>query len=119
MNKKVLLPMMMVLIASFSYIAYDAYAADATFTGKAVDITKLVKGQDAIITADEANTLKSKGKPIAFQADNGQVYFVYTASGASAVKRLAKYADKKITITGKTKSVGGINVIIGATVKAN
>ncbi len=119
MNKKVLLPLMMVVIAALSYMAHDAYAASVTLTGKTVDVTQIVKGQKADLTPETAKTLQAKGKPIAFLADNGKVYFVYTASGSNAIKRLVKYAGKKITITGKTKSVGGINVIIGATVKAN
>lgn len=116
MNKKVLIPVLMLFIATISYFAYDAYAADVNLEGKAVDVSKIIMGSNAEITSAEATTLIGQAKPIAFQATDGKLYFIYSTSGASAVKKLAKYADKTIVIEGKSKVVGGINVITASSI---
>lgn len=116
MKKTVFIPFLLVIIAAVSYFAYDAYAAEVTIEGKVVDVVKMFKGQNADLTPAEAQTLRSKGKPMAVKATDGKVYFIYAASGANASKRLAKNADKTVTITGRKKVVNGINIIISSSI---
>jgi hypothetical protein len=117
MNKKILIPVLTALILAVSYMAFDVYAASETVVGDVVEVAKVLQGQDGKVSSADAMAMISQGKPIALKADNGTIYFVYAGSGANAAKKLAKLADGKVEVTGKTKKVGGMNVIIAASFK--
>lgn len=114
MKKKVLITLLTAVIIAASYFAYETYAASITVKGDVVDVVKVLRGQDGKITVDQAKSMMSKGQPVALKADNGKIYFIYAASGAYAVRKLAMYADKKVEVTGTSKKVGGLNVIIAS-----
>lgn len=116
MKKTVIIPLVLVIVAAISYLAYDAYAAEVTIEGKVVDVTKMLKGQNADVTPADVESLRSKGSPVAVKGNDGKVYFIYTESGANATKRLIKVADKTVSITGAKKVVNGVNIIIASNI---
>ncbi|MFC2130633.1 hypothetical protein ACFLSQ_04305 [Bacteroidota bacterium] len=93
-----------------------------THEGRVASFNDLVIGGSGDVTKDKAEELYKKGQPIVFvtgQGKSAKVYFVFNESGTYMGKRLAKYADSKIVkVTGKTKKVNGVNIIIASKVEA-
>lgn len=85
---------------------------EGVFEGKVVDLAKALRGQAAGVDKKAAQSLLLNGGMIAFQADNGNLYFLFNADGTPATAELAKYAVfSKIGVKGKAKKVKGLNVI--------
>jgi hypothetical protein len=93
----------------------DKKAAKPT-KGTVIDLNDWLKGGAGKVSKDQALKLAENGSPIVLMVGSGKsakIYFVVNTDGSFAGKNLAKYANNKfIGVTGKTKKVGGMNVIV-------
>ncbi len=86
-------------------------AANPKFVGKVAGLYSFAQGKTEKLTVDEAKKMVELGSPVVLVA-NKKVYFVYNSDGSFSGKKLAALAGKeKITVTGKSQSKNGINII--------
>lgn len=80
--------------------------------GTIVSISNLAMGGTGKVTKDQAEKLVSNGEPFALKV-GAKIYFVLNSDGTYAGKKIVKFAHNKfVGIIGKTKTAGGLNVII-------
>lgn len=87
--------------------------------GTVVSLKSLAMSGDGSVTAADAEQLVNNGSPLAFMqgfGSKGIIYIVFNMDGSFAGKKLAKYAGKKIYITGKKKTVNGVKFIVLETI---
>ena len=85
---------------------------------KVVSLNDVAKGSNRTLDERRAKKYLEIGNPLLAKAENGKVYFVYTAGGALANSQLAKHASSEwIGIKGKTKRKFGLNIIIADEIK--
>lgn len=110
LKRNLILSTLFVLMIGFAS-TYEAYS-QKPITGQIVSLNNILMGGNGTVTMDEATKLANNGNPIVFKSGN-TIYFVYNEDGSFAGKRIAKHAGTaKVSITGKTKKVKGINIII-------
>lgn len=90
----------------------DAKKAVKPVKGTIVSISNLAMGGTGKVTKDQAEKLVANGEPFALKV-GAKIYFVLNSDGTYAGKKISKFAHNKfVGIIGKTKTAGGLNVII-------
>ena len=112
------------VIFSLLFAVVNTEAATKTTTpkplkGKIVSLDDVVKGKkDLKLTKEKPNELLADGTPLVFLY-NKKIYFVQTEGGDFAFKKIVSFAHREwVGITGKTKTVNGINIIIMSDINA-
>lgn len=98
------------IIASLFLAVYNVYAAEVS--GKVVNLSEVMTGQEGSVDKAKAIELVKAGKPLAFKTTDGKLYLVFNTDGSVADKDLARNADKEIKITGKVHNKNGFQYII-------
>jgi len=98
------------VVASLFLTVYNVYAAEVS--GKVVNLSEVMTGQEGTVDKAKAIELVKSGKPLAFKTTDGKIYLVFNTDGSVADKNLAKNADNAIKITGKVHNKNGFQYII-------
>ncbi|MCX6146857.1 MAG: hypothetical protein NTW25_06345 [Candidatus Kapabacteria bacterium] len=105
MKKITLIALLILALVSISN------AANPKFIGQVADLYSFSQGKSEKLTVESAKKMLELGAPIVFVA-NKKVYFVYNSDGSYSGKKLSALAGKdKVTVTGKSVSKNGVNVI--------
>ena len=112
------------IVFSLLFAVVNLEAATKTTTpkplkGKIVSLDDVVKAKkDLQLTKERAKELLEMGSPLVFLY-NKKIYFVQTEGGDFAFKKIVDFAHRQwVGITGKTKTVSGINIIIMSDINA-
>lgn len=113
--KKIMVATIVLVLAFFLIFpnVIETAATPKPMKGKVVSLDEVFQGKKNLqLTKERANELIEQGSPLVFLY-NKKIYFVQTESGDFAAKKIANYAHREIVgITGKIKTVNGINFII-------
>jgi hypothetical protein len=81
-------------------------------TGDIVNLLSAITNAKApALTKEEATGMAARGELLGLRAGT-KLYLVVMADGINASKKLAEKAGAKVSLTGKVKAKGGINVLI-------